>query len=387
MTNNSNYGFATRAIRHGQDPEKTTGAVIPPIFQTSTYAQESPGKNRGYEYSRTHNPTRSALAQCVAELENMKYGLAFSSGCAAVSTLMHFFEPNDHIICSDDCYGGTFRLFDQVFQTFGIQFTFLDLRDDAKVRDHIEPNTKCIWVETPTNPTLKVVDLKSINDIAHEHGILTVVDNTFLSPFFQKPADFGTDIIIHSATKYLNGHSDVVAGILTLNNDELAEKLAYLSNSIGAILGPMDSWLVLRGIKTLALRMSRHEENANKVVDFLINHPLVEKVLYPGHPSHPDYEVMKKQTTGAGGVVTFYLKGGLKESRKFLESTKLFILAESLGGVESLIEHPAIMTHASVPDDLRKSLGITNNLIRLSIGIEEAEDLIDDLDNAFSKIG
>ncbi len=380
------YGFATKSIHVGQEPESSTGAVIPPIFQTSTFAQESPGKHKGYEYSRTLNPTRKALEDCVASLEDMKYGFAFSSGCAAVMTLMHYFKPGDRIICTDDCYGGTFRLFDKVFKQRGLEFVFTDMRDFDRVISEITPNTKCLWIETPTNPLLKVLDLSELNKIAHERGLITVVDNTFLSPFFQKPADFGTDIVLHSATKYLNGHSDVVGGLITANDDLLAQKIAFLQNSLGAILGPMDSWLILRGLKTLEIRMKQHEKNALKIVGFLLERSEVEKVLYPGHPSHPEYKVSMAQTSGSGGVVTFYLKGGLKESRVFLENTKLFTLAESLGGVESLIEHPAIMTHASVPVEIRQKLGITDNLIRLSVGIENHQDLIKDLDIALACI-
>lgn len=378
--------FATKAIHVGQEPDKTTGAIIPPIYMTSTYVQPSPGKHLGYEYSRTQNPTRSALETCVASLEKMKHGFAFSSGCAAATTVMHLFSSGDHIIVTDDCYGGTNRLFNRVLKQNGLQFDLIDTSNSSLLEATIQKNTKAIWIETPTNPMLKIIDLEITAAIAKKHGLLLIVDNTFMSPFFQNPGDFGADIVVHSATKYLGGHSDVVAGVCMTNNPEIAEKLAFLSNSMGAILGPMDSWLVLRGIKTLALRMERHASNAQAIARYLDDHPKVEKTIYPGLPSHPGHEIAKKQMSGYGGMITFLLKGDINTSRTFLENTHIFALAESLGGVESLIEHPAIMTHAAVPADQRETLGIKDNLIRISVGIEDLSDLVSDLDQAFSAI-
>jgi len=376
------YGFGTQAIHAGQAPDPVTGSVMVPIYQTSTYAQESPGKHKGYEYSRTDNPTRTAYQQCVAALENGKYALAFSSGLATVDTLMHTLKSGDHVIAADDVYGGTFRLFDKVITRFGIEFTFMDLSDPAKVEAAIRPNTKMLWIETPTNPTLKIFDIAALATLARAKNVLSVVDNTFMSPYFQRPLDLGADLVVHSVTKYMNGHSDVVGGVLVTNHDALYTELKFLQNSIGAIPGPQDCFLVMRGLKTLHVRMKQHAENAMTVARFLEAHPKVEKVIYPGLPSHPQYDLAKKQMTGFGGMISFYVKGDLASARKVLEKVRIFALAESLGGVESLVEHPAIMTHASVPAENRKALGIHDTLIRISVGIEEADDLVEDLRQA-----
>ncbi len=377
-------GFGTKAIHAGQAPDPRTGAVMVPIFQTSTFAQRSPGEHTGYEYARTGNPTRTAYEECVAALENGKHALAFSSGLATIDTLLHTLQTSDHVICSDDVYGGTFRLFDQVLTRFGLQFTFMDLSDLKKVEAAITPKTKMLWIESPTNPMLKIFDIRALAKIAKSKSVVSVVDNTFMSPYFQKPLDLGADIVIHSITKYMNGHSDVVGGVFVTNETPLFEKMRYLQNAVGAVPGPQDCFLVMRGLKTLHVRMKQHEANAIEVVRFLESHPSVEKVIYPGLPSHPQHALAKEQMTGFGGMISFYIKGGLNESRRVLEKVRLFTLAESLGGVESLIEHPAIMTHASVPVENRKKLGISDNLIRISVGIEDATDLIDDLKQALT---
>jgi len=382
MKDTSKHGFGTKAIHAGQAPDPVTGSVMVPIYQTSTYAQESPGKHKGYEYSRTDNPTRTAYQQCVAALENGKYALAFSSGLATIDTLMHTLKTGDHVVAADDVYGGTFRLFDKVLTRFGIEFTFMDLSDPAKVEAAIRPNTKMLWIETPTNPTLKIFDIAALAKLARAKNVLSVVDNTFMSPYFQRPLDLGADLVVHSVTKYMNGHSDVVGGVLVTNHDALYTELKFLQNSIGAIPGPQDCFLVMRGLKTLHVRMKQHAENAMTVAKFLEAHPKVEKVIYPGLPSHPQYDLAKKQMTGFGGMISFYVKGDLASARKVLEKVRIFALAESLGGVESLIEHPAIMTHASVPAESRKALGIHDTLIRISVGIEDANDLIEDLKQA-----
>ncbi len=379
---NKNSGFGTRAIHAGQPPDPQTGAVMTPVYQTSTYAQESPGKHRGYEYSRTHNPTRTAYQECVASLESAKHALAFSSGLAAIDALMHTLQAGDHVICCDDVYGGTFRIFDKVFKKHGLDFTFLDLTDASKLESALKPSTKMLWLETPTNPMLKLMDIQKLAAIAHKRGVKVIVDNTFMSPYFQRPLELGADVVLHSITKYMNGHSDVVGGILALNDDELKERLAFVQNAVGAVPGPWDCFLVMRGLKTLHVRMERHAQNAMKVAEFLSAHPKIERVIYPGLKSHPQHELARKQMSGFGGMITFFIKGGLPEARTFLERVKLFTLAESLGGVESLIEHPAIMTHASIPAETRKQLGIHDNLVRISAGIEEAEDLIGDLKQA-----
>jgi len=379
-------GFSTRAIHAGQQPDPTTGAIMTPVYLTSTYVQESPGVHKGWEYSRTHNPTRRAYENCLASLEAGHYGFAFASGCAATTTIMHLLSQGDHVIAGDDMYGGTFRLFNRVLKNNGLEFSYVDLTRTENFIKAIKPTTKLVWLETPTNPTLKLVDIKKIAKAAAEKGILTVVDNTFMSPYFQRPLELGADIVVHSATKYIGGHSDVVGGAAVTRRADLAEKLAFLSNSMGAIQGPFDSFMCLRSLKTLPLRMKAHAQNAQAVAEFLESHPKVEKVLYPGLESHPQHSLAKEQMHGMGGMITFYIKGGLSSARSFLENVRVFALAESLGGVESLIEHPAIMTHASVPAETRRQLGIDDSLIRLSVGIEDIEDLLNDLKSAFDKV-
>lgn len=379
--------FLTRAIHAGQEPDPTTGAIMTPVYLTSTYVQSSPGEHKGWEYSRTHNPTRKAYENCIADLEGGKFGFAFASGCAATTTIVQQYKQGDHIIAGDDMYGGTFRLFDKVLKNNGLNFSYVDLTDPEHFKKAINPQTKMVWLETPTNPTLKLVDIETISKIAKMNNICVVVDNTFMSPYFQKPLELGADIVVHSATKYIGGHSDVVGGVAVTNRADLAEKLAFLSNSMGGIAGPFDSFMCLRSLKTLGLRMEAHQKNATKVALYLEKHSMVEKVLYPGLASHPQHALAKKQMSGFGGMITFWIKGGLPAARKFLENVQIFALAESLGGVESLVEHPAIMTHASVPPDIRKTLGIDDSLIRLSVGVEEGEDLIWDLEQAFAKAG
>lgn len=384
MTNWKDYGFGTRAIHAGQDPEPRTGAVMIPIYQTSTYAQESPGKHRGYEYSRTDNPTRTAYQECVAALEGGKHALAFASGLATTDAILHTLNAGDHVVCSDDVYGGTFRLFDKVFRKLGLEFTFVDLSDLGKAEAAFRPNTKMLWLETPTNPMLKILDLQALCDLARKKGAVSVVDNTFMSSYFQKPLSLGADVVVHSVTKYMNGHSDVVGGVLVTSSDELYEKYKFMQNAIGAVPAPMDCFLVMRGLKTLHIRMERHAQNAMELARYLESHPKVDKVIYPGLDSHPQHAVARKQMSGFGGMITFFIKGGLDEARTFLEKVRVFTLAESLGGVESLIEHPAIMTHASIPAETRRELGIHDNLIRVSVGIEEVADLKKDLAQALS---
>ncbi len=379
-------GFGTRAIHAGQQPDPTTGAIMTPIYASSTYVQESPGVHKGYEYSRTHNPTRAAYEACIADLESGTHGFAFASGLAATATLLDLFETGSHIVVMDDVYGGTYRLFERVRRrSAGLDFTFVDLSDTAGLEAAIRENTKLIWIETPTNPLLKLVDLEAVTAIAKARGILTCCDNTFASPWVQRPLEQGCDIVMHSATKYLNGHSDMVGGILVVgDNAGLAEELAFLINAVGGIQGPFDAFLALRGLKTLALRMERHGESARQVAEFLEEHPKVAQVHYPGLASHPQHSLAQRQMRGGGGMVTAVLHGGLEESRRFLERVEIFALAESLGGVESLIEHPAIMTHASIPPDIRATLGISDGLVRLSVGVEEVDDLIADLRQALA---
>jgi cystathionine gamma-lyase len=372
-------GFDTLAIHAGQDPEPTTGAVMVPIFQTSTYAQESPGSHRGYEYSRTHNPTRTAYQNCVAALEGGKHGIAYASGMAAIDGILRMFKTGDHVVCCDDVYGGTFRLFDKVLKRYGLDFTFVDLSNLSKAEAAFKPNTKLLWMETPTNPLLKILDIQELTGIAKKRKALSVVDNTFASSYFQRPLSLGADIVMHSVTKYMNGHSDVVGGIAITSSDELAKDLAFYQNAAGAVPAPMDCFLVMRGIKTLPVRMMKHAENAMEVARFLEVHPKIHKVIYPGLESHPQHKIAKKQMSGYSGMVTFFMEGGLREASEFLQKLRVFTLAESLGGVESLVDHPAIMTHASIPSDVRKSLGIDDNLVRLSIGLEHVNDLKNDL--------
>lgn len=381
----SNHRFETRSIHAGQAPDPSTGAVNVPIYATSTYAQSSPGQHQGYEYSRTQNPTRMAYERAIADLENGTAGFAFASGMAAIATILELVPSGSHVVSMDDLYGGTWRLFDGVrSRSAGLKFSFADLSEAGQLESAVTDETRVIWVETPTNPLLRLVDMESVANFARERGILTVMDNTFASPYNQRPLDFGFDVVTHSATKYINGHADVVGGIVVVADDDLAERLAYLQNSVGAIAGPFDSYLALRGTKTLALRMQRHNENAMAIAEFLESHDAVEQVLYPGLKSHPQHELAKRQMNGFGGIVTVRLRGNLQRANNVLSRLELFTLAESLGGVESLIEHPGIMTHASVPESHRKKLGIGDNLIRLSVGVEHIDDLINDLDRALA---
>ncbi|MBR9907556.1 MAG: cystathionine gamma-synthase [Gammaproteobacteria bacterium] len=386
MADAKNMKFATLAIHGGQSPEPATGAVMPPIFTSSTYIQESPGVHKGFEYSRSHNPTRFAWERAVASLEGGKQGLAFASGMAATSTIMELLDSGDHVIAMDDLYGGTFRLFDKVRgRSAGLNFSYVDLADLSAVEAAITPKTRMIWIETPSNPMLKLVDIKAVAAIAKQHNMIVVVDNTFATPYNQRPLEMGADIVMHSATKYLNGHSDMVGGIAVVgDNDELVEKMLFLQNSVGAVAGPFDSYLALRGVKTLALRMKHHNQAAMELAQWLEQHPQVEKVIYPGLASHPQHELAKQQMSGFGGMISILLKGDLDKARRFLETVEIFALAESLGGVESLIEHPAIMTHASIPKENREKLGILDNFVRISVGIEDLDDLKVDLDKALS---
>jgi cystathionine gamma-lyase len=377
-------GFNSLTIHGGQRPDPTTGAIMPPIYATSTYVQKSPGVHQGYEYSRSHNPTRQAYERCIAALENGKYGFACASGMAASGLILELLDSGDHIVAMDDLYGGSFRLFDKVRKrSAGLDFSFADLSVAGELEKVLRDDTRMIWIESPTNPTLKLVDIAEVAKVVAGKEVLVVVDNTFASPWAQRPLDLGADIVVHSATKYLNGHSDMVGGAIVVKDEELNEKIWFLSNAVGPIAGPFDSFLALRGLKTLAIRMERSSENAMKVAQYLEAHDQVESVVYPGLPSHPQHELAKKQMTGFGGIVTFFIKGGLDASRNFLDRCCLFALAESLGGVESLVDHPAIMTHASVPPEMRAELGISDSLIRLSVGIEDIDDLIADLEQAF----
>ena len=368
--------LATRAIHAGQSPDPSTGAIMTPIYATSTYVQKSPGVHQGYEYSRTQNPTRMAWERCVADLEGGVAGFAFASGMAATATVLDLLDSGSHVIAMDDLYGGSYRLFERVRRrSAGLDFSFIDLNDASALKAALKPNTRMIWAETPTNPMLKLVDLKKISAFAKKHGLLLAVDNTFCSPMVQRPIEFGADIVVHSATKYLNGHSDMVGGIAVAANEELAERMAFLQNSVGAVSGPFDAFLALRGVKTLALRMRAHCTNALELARWLEKHPAIERVIYPGLKSHPQHALARRQMDGFGGIVTIIVKGGLTKARGMLERCELFALAESLGGVESLIEHPAIMTHASVPPENRKRLGISDGLVRLSVGVEDVADL------------
>lgn len=378
--------FSTKAIHVGQEPDESTGAIITPIFQTSTYVQDSLGQHKGYEYARTQNPTRDSLQECLASLESAAYGLAFASGCAATSTVMNLLSQGDHVIVGEDVYGGTYRIFDKVYRRYGLDFTFIDSQDVGNAEKAIKPNTKMIWLETPTNPLLRLADLAAYVKLARAKNLVTAVDNTFASPYFQRPLELGADLVVHSTTKYLGGHSDVVGGAILTNRADLFETLKFHQNALGAVPGPFDSWLVLRGIKTLAVRMREHEKNAMAIAKFLEKHEAIERVYYPGLPSHPQHELAKRQMHGFGGMVSCVVKGGLQNAKKVLQSTKLFALAESLGGVESLIGHPATMTHASIPKEDREARGIVDGLIRLSVGIEDQDDLLADLQNALSHV-
>ncbi len=380
-------GLATRVIHAGQEPDPTTGAIMTPIYATSTFVQASPGQHKGYEYARTANPTRGAFERCIADLENGRAGFAFASGMAATATVLELLDSGDHVVAMDDLYGGTYRLFERVRKrTAGLDFSFVDLTDPAALDAAIKPNTRMVWVETPTNPMMRLVDLAAIAERAKRHNILAVADNTFATPALQRPLDHGFDIVVHSVTKFINGHSDMVGGVVVVGpRPELAEQMAFLQNAVGAIAGPFDSFLALRGVKTLSVRVDRHNTNGQAIAAFLEAHPKVEQVIYPGLASHPQHELAKRQMTGGfGGMITATLSGGLDQARRFLERVEIFALAESLGGVESLIEHPAIMTHASIPPEVRAELGISDGLVRLSCGIEDVDDLIADLEQALA---
>jgi cystathionine gamma-lyase len=378
------HQFGTRAIHAGQEPDPTTGAVMQPIYATSTYVQSSPGVHKGYEYARTQNPTRMAFERCVADLENGVQGYAFASGLAASATILDTLDTGTHVIALDDLYGGSYRLFERVRKrSAGLDFTFMDMTNPSKIEAAIKPNTKMIWVESPSNPLLKLVDLSAVAAIARKHNLIAVADNTFATPYVQRPLDHGFDLVIHSVTKYLNGHSDMVGGmVVAREKGALSERLEFLHNAVGSILGPFDSFLAMRGLKTLHLRMREHCASAQAIAEWLATHPKVEKVIYPGLPSHPQHALAKKQMNGFGGMVTPILKGNLDDSRRFLERLKIFVCAESLGGVESLAEHPAIMTHASIPVEIRRTLGISDSLVRLSVGVEDLEDLKADIAQA-----
>ncbi|MCA0131426.1 cystathionine gamma-synthase [Winogradskyella alexanderae] len=375
--------FNTKTIHGGQEHDPAFGSVMPPIYQTSTYAQSTPGGHKGYEYSRTHNPTRNALEKSFASIENGKYGLAFGSGLAAIDAVIKLLKPGDEVVSTNDLYGGTYRLFTKIYEDFGIKFHFIGMESASKMESYINNNTKLIWVETPTNPMMNVIDIVSVSEIAKKHDILLAVDNTFATPYLQQPLELGADIVMHSATKYLGGHSDVVMGALVVKDDQLAERLYFIQNASGAVCGPQDSFLVLRGIKTLHVRMQRHCENGRAVAEYLNNHPKIEKVYWPGFKSHPNHNVAKTQMKDFGGMVSFTTKGNnYEEAIRIVENLKVFTLAESLGGVESLAGHPASMTHASIPKEEREKSGVVDSLIRLSVGIEDEDDLINDLKQA-----
>jgi len=376
-------GFSTIAIHAGNEPDVATGAVSVPIYQTSTYAQDGLGRHKGFEYARTHNPTRAALERNIAALENARFGYAFASGMSAIDAVLKLVKSGDHVILGDNTYGGTYRLFSKILANYGVEFDLADTSEVANLESSFKPNTKMVFVETPTNPVMTVTDLKAVSDLAHTRGAKVVCDNTFLSPYFQNPIDFGVDIVVHSTTKYLNGHSDSIGGFVALNDETDAEWIKFVQNSVGAILSPFDSFLVLRGTKTLAVRMEAHDKNGRVVANFLAEHPAVKTVYYPGLVSHPQHELAKRQQRGFGGMVAFET-GSLDNAKKVLEGVKLCTLGESLGGVESLISHPATMTHASVPMETRDKLGITDGLVRVSVGIEDVEDIIEDLDQALS---
>ena len=385
MTKSTHLG--TRVIHAGQSPDPSNGAIMTPIYTTSTYVQKSPGDHQGFEYSRTHNPTRKAWEACIADLEGGRHGFAFASGMAAVDTLMHLLQPGDHVLAMHDLYGGTWRLFERVRRrSSGLDFSFTDLGDIERARAAITDKTKIIWVETPTNPMLEMVDIQAMAALAHSHDAMLVVDNTFATPMLQQPIELGADIVLHSVTKYLNGHSDMVGGALVVKDDALAEQIGFLQNSAGGVQGPFDAWLAMRGVKTLALRMKAHCENAGAIADWLTGQAKIKRVIYPGLDNHPQKALAEKQMQGFGGIISFDLEGDIAAARRFLENTHWFALAESLGGVESLVNHPAIMTHGSVPKDRREQLGITDTLIRLSVGIEDVRDLIADLEHALAAV-
>ncbi|MEE2786447.1 MAG: cystathionine gamma-synthase [Myxococcota bacterium] len=374
--------FETRAIHAGQPPDPSTGAVCTPVYLTSTFVQSSPGVHQGYDYSRADNPTRTALEQNLAALEGAPYGICFASGCAATAAIVHWLGQDAHVVSMDDVYGGTRRLFSQVFTHAARSFTYVDLSDVQLLAPAIRPETKAVWIETPTNPLLKLVDIEAVVKVAKDHGLKVIVDNTFMSPYFQNPLDLGADVVVHSCTKYLGGHSDVIMGVAMTRDQEIAEHLHFIQKSVGAVPGPLDCFLVLRGTKTLGIRMREHARHAQALAEWLEAHPQVERVIYPGLPSHPQHALAKRQMSGFGGMISFVVRGGLPAARRVLERCKIFTLAESLGGVESLIEHPGIMTHASVPSEIRHALGIDDGLIRISVGIEHLDDLRDDLEYA-----
>ena len=377
--------FNTKTIHGGQEHDKAYGAVMPPIYQTTTYAQSTPGGHKGFEYSRTHNPTRRALENAFASIENGKHGLAFASGMAAIDTVIKLLNPGDEVISTNDLYGGTYRLFTKVYEKFGVKFHFIGMENAARIEAYVNDNTKMIWIETPTNPMMNVIDIEAASNIARKHNLLLAVDNTFATPYLQQPLNLGADIVMHSATKYLGGHSDVVMGALIVNDDKLAEDLAFIQNSSGAVPGPQDSFLMLRGIKTLHVRMQRHCENGKQIAEFLVDHPKIERVYWPGFDTHPNHDIAKKQMKDFGGMLSFVTKGNdYEEAVRIVENLKLFTLAESLGGVESLSGHPASMTHASIPKAEREKTGVVDSLIRLSVGIEDIDDLIDDLKQALN---
>ena len=383
MSTDPTQRFDTLAIHAGQQPDPATGAVMTPVYLTSTYVQDGPGNHKGFEYSRTQNPTRFALQDCLAALEGARHGLCFASGLAATDCILHLLEAGDHVLASDDVYGGTFRQFDKVFRRHGLEFSYVDMTDPANVARGLKANTRLVWIESPTNPMLKLVDLPAVAALARAHGARTVVDNTFATPFNQRPLELGIDVVTHSTTKYLNGHSDVVGGAILVSDEALHDRLRFLQNAVGGVQSPFDSFLVLRGLKTLHLRMERHAENALALATFLTGHPQVERVIYPGLPSHPQHALAKRQMRTPGGMLAFTIRGGLPAATAFLKAVRVFACAESLGGVESLIEHPAIMTHASVPAEVRAALGIADGFIRVSVGVEHLEDLRADLARGF----
>jgi len=374
--------FETLAIHSGRGPDPTTGALATPIHQTSTFVFEDVGVTRGYDYSRTANPTRKTLEDCIAALEGGKAGFAFSSGMAAETTIMHLLKAGDHVISGDDVYGGTYRLFEMVMKDFRLEFTFLRMDDRSRIEGAIRPNTRMIWIETPSNPLLNIVNVEMVVDIAKRYNLITVADNTFATPYFLRPIDYGVDLVVHSTTKYLNGHCDVIGGAVVTTTDELTERVQFLLNAMGTCASPFDCWLVLRGIKTLAVRMMQHEENAAQIATYLEKQPKVKMVFYPGLKSHPGHETAMRQMEGFGGVVSFEIEGGVEAASSFLRNVRVFSLAESLGGVDSLVEHPATMSHASMPEDVRRDVGITDGLVRLSVGLESVDDLIEDLEQA-----
>ncbi len=376
--------FATKAIHAGQEPDPSTGAIMTPIFQTSTYAQAGLGDHKGYEYSRSHNPTRTALENCIAALEDGQFALAFASGMAAETAILSLLSAGDHIVSCDDLYGGTYRMYERIMRRYNVETSYVAAANIAGYEAAIRPNTKLLWLETPTNPLLRLIDIAAVAKIAHQHNLLVVVDNTFASPYFQQPLNLGADIVVHSTTKYINGHSDVIGGVIVTNNDDVYQSIKFYENAAGGVPAPFDSWLTLRGIKTLAVRMRQHEENARAIADFLSEHPRVEKVYYPGLVTHPDHELAKRQMRGFGGMVSFQFKGTYADVDKVVRRFKVFALAESLGGVESLVCHPASMTHGSIPKDIREARGLTDTLLRLSVGIEDIDDLLADLEQALA---